>query len=200
LLVWAGLLGGVALLPREPLPPWRDLVPVAVYGVLFLGAYSVTLNTAERHVDAGTAAMIVNTGPILIAILAGVFLGEGYPRGLLAGCVVAFAGCVLIALGTGGSGERATIGLVLCAVAAVGYASAVLVQKAALRRVSAFQVTWLGCAAASVACLPFAPALARELPDAGAGAVAWTVYLGLMPTALGFVTWSYALRRTSAGS
>ncbi len=35
--------------------------------------------------------------------------------------------------------------------------------------------------------------------DAGAGAVGWLVYLGLIPTALGFATWSFALRRGSAG-
>ena len=28
---------------------------------------------------------------------------------------------------------------------------------------------------------------------------AWLVYLGLFPTAIGFLTWTYALSRTSAG-
>ena len=50
-----------------------------------------------------------------------------------------------------------------------------------------------------VALLPFGPALVREVGDAGAGAVGWLVYLGLIPTALGFATWSFALRRGSAG-
>jgi drug/metabolite transporter (DMT)-like permease len=199
LLVATAVLGLVALVRRERLPPARDLVPVAVYGVLFLGVYSVTLNAAERRVDAGTAAMLVNTGPILIAVLAGMFLREGFPRGLFAGCAVAFAGCVLIGLGTTGSGARGVLGLALCALAAVAYASAVVVQKAALGRVSAFQVTFGGCVAATVACLPFAPTLADQAATAGAAPVAWTIYLGLGPTALGFATWSFALRRTTAG-
>src|ERR1700693_542115 len=33
-------LGAVALVRREPLPPRRALVPVAAYGMLFLGLYS----------------------------------------------------------------------------------------------------------------------------------------------------------------
>ena len=61
------------------------------------------------------------------------------------------------------------------------------------------QVTWLGCLAATVVCLPFAPSLATETADGGASAVAWILYLGLVPTALGFVTWAFALNRTSAG-
>ncbi len=39
--------------------------------------------------DAGTAAMLVNVGPILIALLAGVLLGENFPRRLFVGCAVA---------------------------------------------------------------------------------------------------------------
>jgi drug/metabolite transporter (DMT)-like permease len=68
-----------------------------------------------------------------------------------------------------------------------------------LRRSSAFQVTWLACTIAAFACLPFAPTLGHELTQANASAIAWTVYLGAFPTAIGFVTWAFALSRTTAG-
>jgi drug/metabolite transporter (DMT)-like permease len=193
------VLGAVALVRREALPGRRDLLAIAAYGVLWLCVYSVALNEAERRVDAGTAAMLINIGPILIAVLAGVLLGEGFPRGLFAGCMVAFAGCVTIGFATSRSGARAGLGIVLCLVAALAYASAVVVQKPVLARVSPLQVTWLGCAAAALACLPFAPTLAREAAGAGANGIGWTVYLGVAPTATGFATWTFALRRTSAG-
>lgn len=199
LLVSCALLGAVALVCREPLPARRDLWQIAAYGVLWLGLYSVALNAAERQVDAGTAAMLVNTGPILIAIMAGMFLGEGFPPGLFTGCAVAFAGCVTIGFATAESASRGSLGILLCIVAAFAYASAVVVQKPVLARVSPFQVTWLGCAAATVVCLPFAPGLVSQAADSGAGPIAWTIYLGAVPTALGFATWSFALGRTSAG-
>jgi drug/metabolite transporter (DMT)-like permease len=47
--------------------------------------------------------------------------------------------------------------------------------------------------------VPYAPTLARQLGSASDSAIAWTVYLGVAPTAIGFVTWAYALARTSAG-
>jgi drug/metabolite transporter (DMT)-like permease len=199
LLVSTALLAGVALARREPLPKWRDLRSIAIYGVLWLGVYSISLNAAERRVDAGTAAMFINTGPILIAILAGLFLGEGFPRRLYAGCAVAFAGTVIIGFGTAHDGARSGLGIVFLAVAVLAYASAVIVQKPVLSRVSPLQVTWLSCTAATVACLPFAPSLATEAAAADASALGWVAYLGVMPTALGFATWSFALRRTSAG-
>src|SRR5215210_6396741 len=53
---------------REPLPPRRDVPRLVLCGLLWFGAYYVLLNEAERRVDAGTAAMLVNVGPILIAV------------------------------------------------------------------------------------------------------------------------------------
>jgi drug/metabolite transporter (DMT)-like permease len=199
LIVSSAVLGAVALVRREPLPQPRDLVAIAAYGVLWLVVYSITLNAAERRVDAGTAAMVINVGPILIAILAGFLLREGFPRWLFAGCAVAFAGCVLIGLADSRSGSRGGLGIALLIVAAVAYAAAVVIQKPVLARVSPFRVVWLGCSVATIVCLPFAPSLVRELDKGGSSAIGWTVYLGLAPTALGFATWAYALRHMSAG-
>ena len=199
LLVSSAVLGSLALVRREPLPMRRDLGRIAIYGLLWLGVYNVVLNEAERRVDAGTAAMLVNVGPILIALLAGVFLREGFPTGLLAGCVVAFAGTAIIGVATSQHGVAAGWGAGLCIVAAFAYAAAVVIQKPVVGRVSAFQVTWIACTVATITCLPFAPALVHDLGDANAGSVAWTIYLGAFPTAIGFVLWAYALKRTTAG-
>ncbi len=57
----------------------------------------------------------------------------------------------------------------------------------------------MACTIGAVVCLPFAPALVDQVGSASAGDVAWLVYLGVFPTAIGFTTWSYALRRLSAG-
>ena len=199
LLVSTAILCGIAAFRRERIPTRRAWAPIAVYGVLWLGVYSFTLNAAERIIDAGTAAMLINTGPLLIALLAGWFLREGFPRGLFVGCAVAFAGCVVIGLATTHGGARGGLGIALCGTAALAYASAVVIQKVALGRASAFQVTWLGVAAATIACTAFAPTLVAEASRATPSALLWTIYLGAFPTALGFATWSFALSRGSAG-
>jgi drug/metabolite transporter (DMT)-like permease len=199
LAVSCAALGAVALVRRERLPSRSDLLAIVAYGVLWLAIYSVALNEAERRVDAGTAALLIATGPILIAIMAGLFLREGFPPGLFAGCAVAFVGVAVIGFATTGSGARAGLGLVLCFLAALAWAVAVIVQKPVLSRVSPFQVTLLGCLAATIALLPFGPALVHQTEAAPASSVAWVVYLGLVPTAIGFATWTFALRRTSAG-
>ena len=198
LLVGSAVLGAVVLIRREPLPSRRDLPLIAVCGALWLGGYNVALNAAEHHLDAGTAAMLVNVGPLLIALLAGVLLREGFPRRLLVGIAIAFAGVAVIGFATSESG-LSTFGTALALVAAVAYSVGVIAQKIVLVRVSALQTTFLSCCVGALTCLPFAPALVDDLGAAETRALAWTVYLGVFPTALAFTTWAYALARSDAG-
>ena len=66
LLVGCLVLGVLALARREPLPQRRDVPLICVCGLLWFGLYNVALNAAEQRVDAGTAAMLVNVGPIRV--------------------------------------------------------------------------------------------------------------------------------------
>lgn len=199
LLVGAVALGLLVLVRREHLPRRRELVGIAVCGVLWFGVYNVALNAAETRIDAGTAAMLVNVGPILIAIFAGFILREGFPSRLLSGCLVSFAGAVVIGAATSQHGVHVTLGAVLCLVAAFGYAGGVVAQKPALRHASPLTVTWLACTVGAISCLPYAGSLAHGLSHARPSTVVWMIYLGVGPTAIGFVTWAYALARTTAG-
>jgi drug/metabolite transporter (DMT)-like permease len=201
LLVGSLVLGSVVAVSRGPLPRGRDLRLVVAAGVLWFGGYNVALNAAEQLVDAGTAAMLVSSGPLFIVAFAGALLGEGYPPRLVIGSAVAFAGAVVIGLATSGAAgpDGAALGIALCLLAALAYAAGVTLEKPALRSVSALKVTWLACGVGTVVTLPFAPQLVAELPASPPGAVAWMVYLGVFPTAVAFTTWAFALGRTSAG-
>jgi drug/metabolite transporter (DMT)-like permease len=199
LAIGSALLGVFVLWQRDRLPGRREFPLIVVCGVLWFGLYNIALNEAERRVDAGTAAMLVNVGPVLIAILAGFLLHEGFPRTLVLGCAIAFAGAIVIGLATSERGVAAGWGAALCVAAAAFYAGGVVAQKPLLSRVSGLHVTWLACSVGLVVCLPFAPTLFDELGRAGGDSIAWMVYLGVFPTAVGFMTWAYALSRTTAG-
>src|SRR3954466_11490922 len=200
LLIGSVLLGLVLVVKREPfrLPQRRDWPLLLGCGALWFGVYNLALNAAERRLDAGTSAMLVHIAPLLVALLAGLTLGEGFPRQVLTGSLVAFGGVVLIGLSTS-SGRAETWGVVLCVTAAVSYAVGVVTQKPLLSRLPAAQVTWLACVIGTIVCLPYAPALLQELGTARPATLWWVFYLGAFPTALGFTTWAYALSRTSAG-
>lgn len=82
LLVASAALAVIVAIRRPALPTRRrDLVLIGVSGVVWFGGYFVALNAGEGLVDAGTAAMLVNVGPILIAIFAGSSSGRDSHRG-----------------------------------------------------------------------------------------------------------------------
>ena len=198
LLVGAVLLALVLIGHAWVRPTRREWLLVVSYGVVWFGFYNVALNIAEQTLDAGTTAMIVNIGPILIALGAGVFLREGIPKWLAIGAAIAFGGVVLIGIGTGGARIDGA-GIAWALAAAVAYAAGVLLQKPTLRRLPNRQVTFLGCATGLVACLPFAGSLVSDLQSAPVESILGVVYLGAIPTALAFSTWAFALSRMPAG-
>jgi drug/metabolite transporter (DMT)-like permease len=199
LLVGSAALAAVLRARGEGLPPRAAWPGILCSGLLWFGFYTVALNWGEHQVDAGTAALVVNVGPLLIALLGGWLLKEGFPPRLMAGVTVSFAGAVVVGLAGSDGGHAPVLGVLLCLLAAIACALGVMGQKPALRHASALQVTTFGCLAGAVACLPFAPSLVGDLASAPPHAVADMVYLGLFPTATAFSTWAYALARTTAG-
>lgn len=186
--------------PRVPFRPTRrEWSLLVLCGVAWFAVYNLALNAAEQKLDAGTTAMLVNVGPLLIALLAGWFLAEGFPQMLLIGMAVSLLGAVIIGIGTSNHGSVPISGVLLTLLAAVVYAVGVVAQKPVLRRLPALQVTLVAVLVGALVCLPFLPALIRELGQAGLGTTLWLVYLGVFPTAIAFTTWAYALARTSAG-
>jgi drug/metabolite transporter (DMT)-like permease len=198
--LFAGSVVLVALLVvrREGWPARGAWPGILTAGVLWFGVYMVAVNWAEQEVDAGTVAMVVNVGPVLIALLSGWLLKEGFTPRVLAGIAVSFAGAIVVGFSVSDGGHASVVGVLLCLVAAVGYAIAVVAQKPALRHGSALQVTTFSCLVGMVACLPFAGQLAQGVADAPLSATVQLLYLGVVPTGFAFTTWAYALARTSA--
>jgi drug/metabolite transporter (DMT)-like permease len=198
LLIAAVALGVLVFRRRPTWPDGRDWWLVAICGLAWFGVYNLALNASERRIDAGTAALIVQIGPLLIALLATVFLGERLTRWLLAGMVVGFAGVVIISQGSSGSsGDLLGVGLAI--VAAVTYAIGVLAQKPLLGRLPGLEVTWLACLVGVVVCLPWSGDLVHVVRTGSPSDLLWIAYLGIFPTAIAFLTWAYALARTDAG-
>ncbi|MFH5879671.1 DMT family transporter [Arthrobacter sp. NA-172] len=191
---------GIVALPRlKRWPKGREWWPILAYGVMWFAGYNLALNAAEHMLDAGTSAMLINVSPILIAVMAGVILKEGFPRWLIIGSLVAFSGVALIALGSGQRSTADVAGVLLCLLAAVLAAVSVIVQKPVLRKFSAAQATWFGIMVGAVCCLPWAGQLVTEVQAAPLPATLGLVYLGIFPTAIAFTTWAYALSLIEAG-
>lgn len=190
-----------ALLARAPRSRFTraEVVLLVCCGVAWFGIYNIALNDSERRIDAATAAMVVQVGPILIALLAALFLGERLTGWLLLGMAIAFAGVVVIGSAMRGDGGSDLDGVLLALLAAVTYAIGVVCQKVLLRRLSGLEVTCYACWIGAVVCLPWLGDLGEVVRHGSAETLLLIAYLGAFPTAVAFLTWAFALRHTDAG-
>src|SRR5436190_10730658 len=181
---------------RRPRP--RDL-PLS--GLAGMTGYQLLLNAGERVVPAGTASLLVATAPVYASLLAVAFLGEHATRRHRAsqhwgGSAVALAGTALIAASHGlGFGTSALIVLAAAVLQAIFHTA----QKPLLARYTGFEVTAYAMWAGTVFILPWTGSLLRTLPHAGGAAIGSAVFLGLAPSAAGFVLWAYAMARMDVG-
>ena len=193
-------LGVIALRRGIRVPARRQLPLVVVWGVGWFCVYNLALNAAERTLDAGTAAMVVNLAPLMVVVFSGLFLREGFPKPLIIGAPLAFLGVVLIGMTSHTDTGLDVTGLLLALLAAVMYAGCTLLQKHLLSAgADSTTLTFFGAAAGTIALLPWTGGVIQAVQTAPLDATLWVVYLGIFPTAVAFTTWAYVLQRSTAG-
>src|ERR1700749_568001 len=195
---WLGGRGKARLGGGRPRP--RALPLIALCGLSGMTGYQLLLNAGERVVPAGTASLLVATAPVYASLLAVAFLGERSSRRRWAGSAVALAGTALIAVSHGlGFGVSALVVLAAAILQAIFHTA----QKPLLARYTGFEVTAYAMWAGTVFILPWTGSLVRALwgpgAHAGGAAIGAAVFLGLAPSAAGFVLWAYAMARMDVG-
>ncbi|GLY86704.1 DMT family transporter [Actinoallomurus iriomotensis] len=188
-------LAAVTPLTKVRRPRARDLPWIAVCGAAGMSAYQLLLNWGEVHVPAGTASLLVALAPVCSVLLATGFLGERLTVTIAVGSVVALSGAAVIAVAGGSTGFSAGALVVLAAAVVQGVHH--VATKPLLRRHTGVEVACYAMWAGTLFLLPLAPAAVRGLAAAPPSALASAVYLGLLPSALGFVTWGHAVARYS---
>jgi drug/metabolite transporter (DMT)-like permease len=177
-------------------PRTRDLPLIALCGLAGMTGYQLLLNAGERVVPAGTASLLVATAPVYASVLAVLFLGERPGPRRWAGSAVALAGTAVIAVSHGlGFGASALIVLGAAVLQGIFHTA----QKPLLARYTGFEVTAYAMWAGTAFILPWAGSALRALPHAGLPAIGAAAFLGVAPSALGFVLWAYAMARMDVG-
>jgi drug/metabolite transporter (DMT)-like permease len=200
-LLVASVVVGILVLRRGGArwPKGREWPLLLAGGAFWFGVYNLALNESERRIDAGTAALVIQIGTLIVALLAALFFGERLHRWLLIGMTIGFAGVVVIGRASADSAQGDLLGVLLAVLCAAAYAVGVLTQKSLVRTLPPLQVTWLSCMVGAVVCLPWAGDLVRVVGSSPTSDLLWIVYLGMAPTALAFTLWAYALSRSDAG-
>lgn len=184
----------VAPLAHVRLPRRADLPQIALCGASGMTAYQILLNWGEVHVQAGTASLLIAVAPVFSLLCGARLLGEAVTRTVALGSVVALCGSAGVCLAHGTRGFTAASLVVLAAAAVQGVYHAA--SKPLLRPYTGLETATYAMVAGTVFALPLLPEAwhpAEHAPSAAAFTAA--LYLGLLPSALGFVIWAYAVAR-----
>jgi O-acetylserine/cysteine efflux transporter len=199
------VLGGALLVPLAhrralaPPPPGRRRRPLsrrevvvvgllqttALYGLGFLGVQRTT---------AGASALLLNTNPVMVAVLAWPMLGEALTGSSVLGGFLALAGVAAVSFR---SGLGSPAGIVLLLGGALAWASASIVVK----RMGPVDLMRLSCGQMLVGGAPLLVVgilAEHQVPHLTAAALGWFAFLVVPATAMNFVLWFGLLERYSA--
>ena len=181
------------LLWKRPAPmPIADLITCVACGVLGAAGYSVLLNLGQVTVSAGAASFLIKTESIWMAILAVVMLKEAFNIWAWAGTLICFVGIGLIANAQPGGialGGGAAFVLAAAICSAIGF----VLQRRLVKQHGALHVASIMLISAALTLLPWLSTAISEMRNASATTVSWVVFLGVFPTAVGQICWSFAL-------
>ena len=182
---------------RAKLPERGDIWRFLVGGVVFIAGYALLLNFGQRVVPAGPAAFIINTNPIMTAVLAMLILGERFSLVAWLGTALAFAGIGVIALGKGLDVE---IGLSVLLILGAAFCNAIstVLQKPLFGRYKPLHVAAWNQAIGGFVLLPFLPGALAQAQTAPAVSFWSVVYLAVVPSLMAYGTWAITLSRLPA--
>ena len=191
------LLAILALIKKTPIPERADLPRILLVGLIGIAAYNVALNYGELTVTAGAASFIVNTVPIFTTLLSLFFLREKVNLFGWLGMITSFFGVSLIALGESG-GLSFGAGAIALLCAALFQGLYFVLQKPLLVKYGAFSVVSYAIWAGTFGMLILLPGLVQQVNAASSSANFAVIYLGIFPSVVGYLCWSYVLSQMPA--
>lgn len=200
------LLAPVALAqraPRELRALGRRDQLLALLAGLALAVHFATWITSVRMTTIATSAVLVETNPLFVAILSGLFLRERIGRLTAVGIGVAVAGCIVIGLGDLSSGQVQLTGQVLLGdlLALIGGLMAAiyfLLGRRLRQRLSIVAYIWPVYTAAAVVLLALGLFTGQQFTGYAPVTYLMILLLAVGPQLLGHSSLNYALGQLSA--
>lgn len=171
---------------------------ILIFGIcqnaLYLGLFFV----AMRTVEAGAAAIVASTMPLMVALAGRLFLGEKLPPLGVAGLAAGFAGVALI-MGTRLSGGSVDpVGLGLCAIGVMALTTATLALRGASAGGNVLMVVGLQMLVGAAVLAPVSALTETWVIEWSWPFAAAFAYAVLVPGLLATLVWFLLVRRIGA--
>jgi len=175
------------------LPLKKDIPIFMGLGLLGYTIYQTALNFGEINVSAGVASLIIASAPAFSTIIAYFLLKDKLKAFAWLGVLVSFIGVSLIILGENNSFSINAYAL-LVLLAALSASFYTVLQKPLFKRYSAIEVTAYATWAGTIPMFVFSSGLITALQSAHFVSLAAVIYLGIVPSAIAYTMFAYAVR------
>nr|WP_106781245.1 DMT family transporter [Lysinibacillus timonensis] len=191
----------LASLPKIPfkLPAKEDLWRIILLGFLGISGYHIFATFGHVTVSAGTAGMLIGSGPIFTTLFAIWILKERLGTVGWGGLGFGFLGIILISVGSN-DGLGISHGVIFILIAAIATSLFFVFQKPLFEKYTAIELTAYFTWAGTIPFLLFAPGLLETIQTATIEANLTAIYIGIFPTAVAYLTWAIALSLANASS
>jgi len=179
------------------LPPRRDWPALIVLGLIGNTAYQLCLIYGMTRLSAGAASVVISTVPSVTAVLAMLRLKEHLGRRAVLGLGIAFAGTLLVTLGRGHEIHFEPIAF-LVFVAVLCSSIYFVWQKPLFARSNPLTISAASIFTGTLGFIPFGLDLPAKLAHVPGPQLLTALYLGVVPTVVGYLCWSFALSRAPA--
>jgi len=187
--------GNMFRLPRK-----EDILKIGVLGWIGISVYHWGVTYGEVTVSAGTAGMFIASAPVFTALIAVIFLEERLSTLGWLGMFVGIIGIILITIGSEGTSFTISKGVLFILIASIATSVFFVFQKPLLRFYSPIELTAYFTWAGTLPFFIYFPGLLQGIQGATIEANWSTIYLGIFPAAIAYVTWAMALSLGETGS
>ena len=179
------------LYPHKKMPTLREAIAIFGVGLLGITCYSLALNEGEKIVPAALASFIVSQTPVLVTVAAILLYNERVKKWGYVGFMISFVGVLLILISSAQK-THFNLGIFLVIIALIVNSAYIILQKPLFKKFHPIELTTYFMWGGTIPLLFFTPNLIHEIQRMPISATWSIVYLGIFPSAIGYMLFNYA--------
>ena len=188
----------IALIIKINLPQIKDVKWFFLAGFFGFFFYMIVFNIGSATVPAATGSIIVATAPIITTVLARTIYKEKIRIIQYISIIIEFIGVGVLTLMNGIFSIN--IGVIWLLLASISVSIYNLLQRKITKKYSAIQTAIISIWFGTVMLFLFLPGSIEEVKNAPFIQKIYVIILGLFPSAVAYITWTYAFSKAKTTS
>ena len=187
-------LGIIVAIKKVKLPEKKDLPLFGIGGFVGIFLYMWLFNTGADAVPSGVSGFLIASAPVFTTLFSIFILKEKVKLLSWLGMFVSLGGLIMITVSQM-RGFALNMGVILLVGASISTSLYIIIQRQLIKKYTPLEATSYCIFFGTLFMFVFLPDFIREIPGVPVFANMVSIYLGVFPAALAYLSWSYALSK-----